>query len=84
MSYATLATTVVSAGTTVAAPPSVLRIPLPSRWGVTAVAELRDKRELVDFFESRDIKLLDKQTATGCIEEEDPMQFKSKSAEGQE
>jgi hypothetical protein len=60
----------------------VLCIPPTSRWGVTAVAELRDKRELVDFFESRDIKLLYKLTATGCIEEEDAMQFKSQSAEG--
>jgi hypothetical protein len=82
MSYATLGITAVGAGTTVAAPPSVLCIPPTSRWGVTSIAELRDKRELVYFFESREIKRLRKQTATGCIEEEDPMQFKSKSAEG--
>jgi len=81
MSYATPATTAVSAGNTVAAWPSVLRIPPPRRWGVTAGAELRHTRELVYFFESGDIKLLDKQTATGCVEDEDAMQCKSQSAE---
>jgi hypothetical protein len=85
MRCATLATTAVSAGTTVADPPSVLRIPPTSRWGVSAVADLRDTPELVYFFESRKIKLLCKQTAMGCIEEEeDAMQFKSQSAEGQQ
>jgi hypothetical protein len=84
MSGATHAGTAVSAGTTFAALPSVLRIEPASHMWVIAVAELHHMRELVFFPHSRDIKLLCKQPATGCTEGDEAVHLKSQPGEGRE